>query len=104
MHSLIEPLVSVPAAATRRKIPTTDPVSRFSDGLYLRGVLLFLARSRRRCGWSVRTMARRAGLRESVILLGEKAERIPNSTELKQWTRGLGIDCETIWSSVLPSR
>ncbi len=75
-----------------------------TDLHYVLRVIRHLARTRIERGLSLAEVARRAGLKRSLIDHAEQDCQIPNCHDLKAWSAALGFDWEQVWSECLPGR
>ena len=76
----------------------------FADSHYLLHVIGHLHHARMEKGLSLTEVARKAGVRRSLIDRAEQDCLIPSCRDLKAWTAALGLTWEQIWSDCFPCR
>lgn len=86
------------APAVKAEISPHELSGTFADQAYLGQLVAFLRRIRISEGLSVEALARRARIREQVILQAENGKSIPRAREFKSWSSALGYAWDQVWT------
>jgi limonene-1,2-epoxide hydrolase len=76
----------------------------YADSFYIQRVISYLKSVRKARKLSQQELARRSGLRVSVIRRAEREGRVPKTREFKAWAKALGLSWEQVWSACLPGK
>ena len=94
----------LPTLSGFETVSTTRQNHAFADANYLSRVIAHLKSARLGRGLSLGELARRAGLRNGIIIRAERDGVVPRTLEFKAWALALEISWEDVWSASFPQK